>query len=316
MILICSILIFLAVTLLLGGLALNRSGASGRAIVQRLRRLGRDPGPVVEAERDTRLSTMPWLDRLLRRLDLGRHLELLLYQAGSSMRAGVLVLALAAFAMTGWFLGVSLFHRVFPALVFLMVLGPLPYLFVLVQKHRRMRAFAREFPDALDLLVSGLRAGLSFPAAMQILAEESPEPIRSEFAIAVEEQSLGLEFRDVMVNLCRRVPLIDLRFFATAVLLQRETGGNLAEVLSNTADMIRERFRVLGDISTFTAQGKLTGVILVCLPIAVGAFTAIMTPDYFRPMVETAGGRTALVTAGAMQLMGVLAIARIVRIRV
>jgi tight adherence protein B len=179
-----------------------------------------------------------------------------------------------------------------------------------------MRAFRDAFPDSLDLLVSGLRAGLSFSAAMQIVAEESPEPVRSEFAITVEEQALGVDFREALTNLTDRVDSLDLRFFVTAVLLQRDTGGNLAEILANTAALIRDRFRVLGDIATFTAQGRLTGGILACLPIGMGLFMIATAPEYFKPMLEAPQGRMALIVAGVMQLMGVLVIRQIVRIKV
>src|SRR5206468_3737521 len=185
-----------------------------------------------------------------------------------------------------------------------------PYWFVAHRRAQRMKAFATQFPDSLELLVSSLKAGLSFSAAMQIVAEESPEPVRSEFAIAVEEQALGLEFRETMRNLTRRVEVLDLRFFVTAVLLQRETGGNLAEVLHNTATLIRERFRVLGDIKTFTAQGRMTGAVLICLPIGIALFTYTLTPDYFRPVLESHGGRVLLWIAGALQITGMLVIRR------
>ena len=164
--------------------------------------------------------------------------------------------------------------------------------------------------------MSALRAGLSFSAAMQMVAQESPEPIRSEFAVTVEEQALGLDFRETLVNLTRRVDSLDLRFFVTAVVLQRETGGNLAEILENTARLIRDRFRVLGDIRTFTTQGRLTGTILVLLPLAMALYTWAMEPDYFQPMLESASGRNALLVAGAMQVLGILVIRRIVSIKV
>ena len=179
-----------------------------------------------------------------------------------------------------------------------------------------MRTSRESFPDSLDLLVSGLRAGLSLSAALQIVSEESPEPLRSEFAITVEEQSLGLDLRDALTNLTNRVDVLDLKFFVMAVLLQRETGGNLAEVLANSAALIRDRFRVLGDIQTFTAQGKMTAVILVLLPVGVGLFTYLITPDYFKPMIASEGGRSALWFAGLMQLTGCYVIYRIVNIRV
>ena len=141
--------------------------------------------------------------------------------------------------------------------------------------------------------------------------------MRGEFAVLVEEQALGLDFRDAMLNLTERVDVLDLRFFVTAVMLQRETGGNLAEVLSNTATLIRERFRVLGDIQTFTAQGKLSGVILVCLPIAVGLFTAIAAPELLpSDDRESRGPGARCGSQDPCSLAGVLAILRIVNIRV
>src|SRR5262245_60930244 len=270
----------------------------------------------VEAVRDSRYSTVPWIDQALRKVNLGQRLELLLYQAGMTMRVEVLFLLIAGFAMGGYFIGILVGHRVAPALLAMAGLAPLPYFFVKWKKSQRMKAFAEEFPDALDLLVSALRAGLSFSAAMQIVAEESPEPVRGEFAVTVEEQSLGLDFRETMANLTRRVDSLDLRFFVTAVILQRDTGGNLAEILENTSRLIRDRFRVLGDIKTFTAQGRLTGGILLCLPLSISVFMFVMTPDYFKPMMESEAGRAALWFAAFLQVTGALVIRKIVNIKV
>jgi tight adherence protein B len=319
MILIFSILIFLAVVAGVVGFVQFHGGEGARALRSRLRAIAqrtRVELPKMDVERDTRYSAIPMLDVVLRRLNLGQRLELLLYQAGMSMRVGVLLLLVASCAMGGYFMGLLLTHRLLPALLFMGVAGPIPYGFVVFRKHQRMKSFSEEFPDALDLLVSGLRAGLSFAAAMQIVAEESPEPVRTEFAVTVEEQALGLDFRESLLNLTRRVDSMDLRFFVTAVILQRETGGNLAEILENTAELIRDRFRILGDIATFTAQGKLTGAILVALPTAIGLFTFALTPEYFRPMMEAPEGRLALWGAGLMQLAGILVIRRIVNIKV
>jgi len=318
MILAFSLLVFLAVALGLTGLVVHRSSAGLRAMQSRLRSIGagdhRRVG--VSIERDERYSSIPFLDGLLKSINWGQHLEFLLYQAGMSTRSGMLVLLIGSFAMGGYFLGVTLTHRVAPALLFMAITGPMPYLYVLYRKNRRMKAFAQEFPDALDLLVSALRAGLSFTAAMQIVAEESPEPVRGEFAYTVEEQALGIDTRESLVNLSKRVDSLDLRFFVTAVILQRDTGGNLAEILENTARLIRDRFRIFGDIKTFTAQGRLTGWILVALPTCIALFTFVMTPDYFRPMIESETGRMALWVAGMLQLMGILVIRKIVNIKV
>jgi tight adherence protein B len=313
-----AVLVFLAVTLAVLAVFTHRRGATGRAVGRRLRGLGGADrtGPRVDVERDERYSTMPWLDRLLDGFRVGERLELLLYQSGLNLKAGVLVLLVAVFALVGYLSAVALTHRVGPGLLTLVVAGPLPYFYVLVRRGQRMQAFAHEFPDALDLLVSALRAGLSFSAAMQMVAEESPEPIRGEFAVTVEEQALGLDFRETMVNLTRRVDLLDLRFFVTAVVLQRETGGNLAEILENTARLIRDRFRVLGDIRTFTTQGRLTGAILVALPLVMALYTWAVQPEYFKPMLESEGGRHALFLAGGMQILGILVVRKIVTIKV
>jgi len=313
-----SALVFLAVVFAVVSVVLSREGVAARQLGERLRRLGwkGDVAGGAEVERDVRYSSIPLFDRLLRFMNLGTNAELLLYQAGMKMRPGVLILLTALFLIGGYSLGVVLFHRVPPALLIMLVLGPLPYGYVIYRKSARMKAFAREFPDALDLLVSALKAGLSFSAAMQIASEESPDPVRGEFAVTVEEQALGIDFREAMINLTRRVDSLDLRFFVTAVLLQRDTGGNLAEILHNTSVLLRDRFRVLGDIQTFTAQGRMTGAILSLLPVFMALFMLTTAPDYFRPMIESHPGRVALVVAGSMQLMGMLVIRQIVKIRV
>jgi tight adherence protein B len=311
------VLIAAAVVLLVVGVGVERGGVVARELGERLRRIGpQDDAPVREVERDRRLSVIPWIDQALRNVRIGERLEMLLYQAGVGLRAGTLILLCLMFACGGYIIGVAMSHRVFPALLGLAVCGPMPVLYVLQKKSQRMRAFAREFPDALDLLVTALRAGLSFTAAMQIVADEAPEPVRGEFAVTVEEQSLGLDPREALLNLTRRVDVLDLRFFATAVLLQRETGGNLAEVLANTSALIRDRFRVLGDIATYTAQGKITGLILVCLPIFITLFMLVLTPNFFKPMLDSESGRFALWLAAGMQTAGILAVRKIVNIRV
>jgi tight adherence protein B len=318
MILAFSILVFLAVVLAGGAIVLYRRTTASRVLERRLRGLtGQDRTlEEIEVERDVRYSAVPWLDRLLRVVKLGEQLEMLLYQSGLNWRAGVLVLLIAVFALGGYILGVTMLGRIAPGLLFMALIGPVPYYYVVYRKSQRMKAFSQEFPDALDLLVSALRAGLSFAAALQIVAEESPEPIRSEFAVTVEEQALGLEFRESLVNLTKRVDSIDLRFFVTAVILQRDTGGNLAEILENTARLIRDRFRVLGDIKTFTAQGRLTGTILMMLPLAMALYTWAVNPEYFHVLLEPGAGRTLLIVAAVMQILGMIVIRRIVNIRV
>jgi len=267
-------------------------------------------------ERDTRMSSVPFLDRLLQSMSFARKLEMLLYQAGATMRVGMFLLLVAAIAMVTYLVGYIVLGHLLPAFL-CMGLGALVLPLIIWHKRNvRMAAFAEEFPDALDLLVSALRAGISFSSALQIVAEESPEPIRSEFAIVVEEQSLGVEMREALGNLASRVDSVDIKFFVTAIVLQRDTGGNLTEVLDNTSRLIRDRFRILGDIKTFTAQGRLTGAILTCLPMAMAIFMIASAPEYFFKMWEKPEGRTILGVAAFMQLLGALAIRKIVDIKV
>ena len=317
MTLLVPILIAAAVVLLVVGFGLDRGGVVARELGERLRRMApQGAGPSLNLERDRRLIAIPWLDQALRGIRVGERLEMLLYQAGVSLRAGSLLMLCVLFAAGGYAIGLMVFHRLLPAIVGFAACGPMPVLWVMSKKTQRMRSFAREFPDALDLLVTALRAGLSFSAAMNIVADEAPEPVRGEFAVTVEEQALGLDPREALLNLTRRVDVLDLRFFATAVLLQRETGGNLAEVLTNTSALIRDRFRVLGDIATYTAQGKITGMILVCLPLFICLFMLVTTPNFFKPMLESDTGRFALWLAASMQVTGILVVRKIVNIRV
>ncbi len=313
-----SLLIFAAVATLAGGMLLRRKERDTDAVKDRVggRKAKAGKSGAIVVERDTRLSSLPFLDGLLRSLSFARRLELLLYQAGSGMRVATFLLVVAVAALVGYLAGYIVFTKLLHAFVFGALGGFAPVFVLLQKKSARMRAFAEEFPDALDLLVSALRAGISFSAALQIVADESPEPVRSEFAIVVEEQALGLDLREALTNMANRVDSLDLKFFVTAVVLQRDTGGNLTEVLENTSKLIRDRFRILGDIMTFTAQGRLTGLILTCLPLGLGIFMAMVAPDYFHKMWDHSSGKAILGFAVVMQILGGLAIRKIVDIKV
>jgi tight adherence protein B len=317
MFLFVSILVFAATAAFVAAVLTQRKERESAELKQRVgsdRARGADKA--VAVERDTRMSTVPFLDTLLRRLSMARRIELLLYQAGLSLRVGAFLLLIVGFAMIGYLVSYIVFAKLLHSLVFMVVGGFLPVFFVMHKKNARMRAFSEEFPDTLDLLVSALRAGISFSGALQIVADESPEPVRSEFAIVVEEQALGLDLREALTNMANRVDSLDLKFFVTAVVLQRDTGGNLTEVLENTGKLIRDRFRILGDIMTFTAQGRLTGLILTLLPAGLGIFMAMTAPDYFHKMWDHPNGRAILGFAALMQILGGLAIRKIVDIKV
>jgi len=313
-----SLLIFLATVTFYFSLMLRRREQSTQHLRERIGGAPqqKDEWVQLQVERDERLSAIPIVDKILRSLAIARRLELMLYQAGMTMRVGTFLLLLAILGAAGYVAGTAVFHHAIHGLVLLLVAGFMPFLVVSYKKSVRQRLFAEEFPDALDLLVSALRAGISFSAALQIVADESPEPVRSEFAIVVEEQALGMDLREALSNMANRVGSLDLKFFATAVVLQRTAGGNLTEVLENTGRLIRDRFRILGDIKTFTSAGRLTGLILSVLPAGMCVFMVMVAPDYFHKMWDHPSGRTILGLAFLLQLLGWLTIRKIVNIRV
>jgi tight adherence protein B len=315
---IVAVLTFGATAALVFALTLRQRESVMRTLRERVgaSRSGPRGASSLKIERDDRLSAVPLLDRALRGLSLARRIELLLYQAGMQMRVGTFLLLTAVGGLGSYVIAVAVFHFWLHGFVAGFLGACTPLLFVKWKKSIRMRAFAEEFPDALDLLVSALRAGISFSSALQIVADESPEPVRSEFAIVVEEQALGLDLREALMNLANRVDSLDLKFFVTAVVLQRDTGGNLTEVLDNTSRLIRDRFRILGDIQTFTAQGRLTGAILSLLPLSFAIFMVLVAPNYFHKMWDSPTGRAVLGFAAMMQVLGALAIRKIVNIRV
>jgi len=313
---ISSAFIFFATIFAITALRLRKQEESTRALKERVGAEREQEWAPLHVERDDRLSAFPAVDRLLRTMAVARRLELLLYQAGMTWRVGGFILLVAVCGLAGYLGGVAVFHQPLHGLLFMAALGSAPFVLLNYKKAIRQKAFAEEFPDALDLLVSALRAGISFSAALQIVADESPEPIRSEFAIVVEEQALGLDLREALTNMANRVGSLDLKFFVTAVVLQRAAGGNLTEVLENTSRLIRDRFRILGDIKTFTAAGRMTGAILSALPAGIGVFMIMVAPNYFHKMWDHPVGRSVLGAAFLLQLLGWLTIRKIVNIKV
>ena len=192
----------------------------------------------------------------------------------------------------------------------------LPVIYLVALRNRRRRNFEAQLPEAIDVLVRGLRAGHPVSAAIRMVVRELPDPIGTEFAIAADELTYGLDLETAVHNVSTRVGQQDLALVVVAIGIQAKSGGNLAEILGNTSDLIRDRFRILGDVQTFTAQGRMTGLILVCLPVAMGFFTNLVAPEYMRPMLTSESGQKALMFAGALQLLGMLFVRKIVQIKV
>jgi len=184
------------------------------------------------------------------------------------------------------------------------------------KRKRRLRQFEERFPEALDLLGRAIRAGHAFTTGLEMISKDSPEPVASEFRTAFEEQNFGLPLRDALLNMTERIPLIDVRFFVTALLIQKETGGNLAEILDSLARVIRERFRIFRDVRIRTAQGRLTAGIMIALPIFMLLVLSILNPAYTRVLFYDPKGPPVLAVAACLQVVGSLIIWKIIQIEV
>jgi tight adherence protein B len=197
-----------------------------------------------------------------------------------------------------------------------LVMFSLPWIWLWFKRRRRLNKFAAQLSDALELVARALRAGHSLGAGMHVVAEEMPSPIADEFGRVFEEQNLGIPIEDAMRSLCERVPNLDLRFFVTSVAIQRQTGGDLAEILDKIGYVIRERFRILGQVKALTGEGRLSGVVLIALPFALFAFMLNTKPDYVEALWTTDLGKKMSIAAIVAQILGALVIRKIVNIKV
>jgi tight adherence protein B len=268
-----------------------------------------------DLRRDEPLSSIPWLDELLRKLDLAQRLGLLVAQAGLNWSAEKLLL-LMAFAFAGVAILVYLRTSVLGlAFIFGCCGGTLPLFYVFRKRTKRFIRFRELLPESLDTMVAAIRAGHSFNSALGMTARESPEPVRGELRQAFDEQNFGLELRTSLTNLEHRVPVSDIRIMVAAILIQRDTGGNLTEILERVAYLIREEFRLQRQVRVHTAQGRMTGWILSLLPPVVGFLLYLVNPNHMRVLWERPIGLKMLYGAAIMTTIGALIIRKIVRVR-
>jgi len=287
-----------------------------RGQLQRLSMVGSENLVDKDILRDRRLSSISFVDQMLSGTGFARNMEILLYQAGINMKVGTFVLMSLVLGAVAMLLFVIFFGRPLFGLGLGVLVAFIPYMFAKSKKTKRTRLMEEQLPDAMDLMTSALRAGLSLPAALQLVAQEAPSPLAEEFGHTFDEQNLGLDIRDAMLNLARRVDSVDMKFFVTAVVIQRETGGNLAEIMQNIAHIIRERFRILGDVRTLTAHGRFSGIILSILPVFMAFLIAIIAPDYMMGFLKDPTGQGFLIVALTLQVIGFLWIRKVVNIRV
>jgi tight adherence protein B len=271
---------------------------------------------IVNLRKNEQFSAIPWINNRLSKLELGPQLQALIHQANLQWTAGsLLAMCGACFAIPAFAVHWKLQNWLI-AMGAGLVVSSFPILFVLFKRSKRFAAFEKELPAACDLMVSALRAGQSLIAAMGMVSRECSDPLGGEFRTCFEEQNFGLELKMAIENLIRRVPLQDLRIVCTAILIQKESGGNLAEVLNNTAHVIRERFRLRREVQTRTAQGRMTGYVLTFLPIILGIALYCVNPDMMSMLWKRDIGIKLLWAASIMIIIGGLIIRKIVNMDV
>ncbi len=266
--------------------------------------------------RDELLSGVPALNRLMLQWRWATKLRDFVGQAGLDIKPGKLVLLSGVLELAGFLIARELTGNLIIALAGALVGAGGPFLFVAFMRSRRLHAFEKTFPEAIDLLGRAVLAGHSFTTGLEMIGAELSEPVSGEFRTVFDEQNFGLPLKDALLNLADRVSLMDVRFFITALLVQRDTGGNLAEILSNLSHVIRERFKLRGEVRTRTAQGRLTAGILMALPPIMMVVLRFMNPDYEGLLFTDPLGPYILGLAAGLQVLGAALLWKIVNIEV
>lgn len=256
------------------------------------------------------------LDTMLGALPQLRDLKGLLEQADLNWTPGTFLIMSFGLATALGASGFILSNNAVAALLAALAGLVFPYFYVRRLKKRRIRRFEEQFPEAIDLLGRSIRAGHAFPTGLKVVAEESPDPLGTEFRQIFEEQKFGLPLEESLLGLADRIDLVDVRIFVTAILIQREVGGNLAEILDKIAHTVRERFSLQRQIRVYTAQGRLTGYILAALPILLGMAITALNPEYMAILFEEPIGKALIALAAVLQFMGFLIIRRIIDIEI
>jgi tight adherence protein B len=323
-----AIAVFFLVALLVFmlGWAVDQRSAKARLLRERLETVEktaeRKPGEELALVRDEMLSRFPALDNLLRRSERISDLQTLLSQADMGMRAGnvlglcavsALALGFAAFLISS---PLSANESLLFTVVGVMLGAIMPYSFASYRRSKRFQKFEELFPEAIDTLARAVRAGHAFTTALELIANEVGEPVSSEFRKLFEEQKFGMPVRDALLNLTERVPLVDVKFFVTAVMLQRETGGNLAEILDNLSYMIRERFKIMRQVRVHTAQGRLTMMLLMGLPPIIVVSMQVLNPSFIHPLFSDPIGHALIVAGITLQTIGYFVIRKVIQIQV
>lgn len=317
-----AILLFIAVVLFIEGAYIGWNSSKGpeaARIERRLRAMSAgahgDDGQI-SIVKQRLLAESPGLQRFLLKIPRIHTLDRLLEQSGMSWNVsrliGITVTALVVTYLATSFLAQPILIRL-PASIGVAII---PTLYVLRTRQKRLSRIEEQLPEALDLMGRALRAGHALPTALQMVGDEMSAPIAGEFAIAFDEVNFGVSMQDSLVNLATRVPSIDVRYFVIAVLIQRETGGNLSELLSNISNIVRDRIKLLGHVRALSAEGKLSAWILGLLPFGAALLMHLVNPGFLQVLYTDPAGRKMIAGALTMMFFGVLVMRKIIRIRV
>ncbi len=315
-------LIFLAVVLLVEGAYLvwnSSKGPEAERIARRLRVMsaGSHGGEQnISIIKDRLLSKTPMMQRVLLQMPRVGAIDRLLQQSGVTWSVsdffGLTLIAFLAALFGASYLPIPWLFR----LVIAVVVALLPYLHVTRAKTKRLDRIEQQLPDALDLMGRALRAGHAFPTALKMVGDEMSDPIAAEFRVAFDEVNFGIAMPEALMNLATRVPSTDLRYFVIAVLIQRETGGNLSELLASISAIIRDRLKLMGQVKVLSAEGRLSAWILSLLPFGAAFMIQVVNPKFLEVLYTDPAGRKMLAVAGVMMLLGILAMRKIIHIRV
>lgn len=316
-----AILVFVTVAALVIGGYLGAMWLSatleGRKLARRLREVGESPDvPDAALVMDRPAGPLPQLDGLVGRTAAGSRLARLIEQSGvRTTPSSILVMSLISAGMAAIIVVFFVRHPLAP-----LVAAPiglvLPFAWLAQRRSSRFKKFEEQFPDALDLLSRAIRAGHAFQTSLGMVGEELPEPVGPEFKKTFERQNFGLPLREAMDELSDRVTILDVRFFVTAVAIQRETGGNLAEILDNLAHVVRERFKIRRQVRVHTAHGRFTGYVLLALPPTLGMVLTYLAPEQMQPLFRERMGQMMILTAMVLQTIGFIWIRQVIKIEV
>jgi tight adherence protein B len=307
--------VYYAITWLPGYLAARR-------LDQRLHDVSFGVGEVVDAKDDATVvkhaleGPLPGIDRLLSKSGAGAGLAGMIAQSGvKTTPSAIIMISLVMAAAVGFM--TSLFAaNPFAAPGAAILAAMAPFFWLMHRKTKRMKRFEEQFPEALDMLSRAIRAGHAFQTAMGMVADELPDPVGPEFKKTFDQQNYGLPLKDALNELSERLKMLDVRFFVTAVMIQRDTGGNLAEILDNLAHVVRERFKILRQVRVHTAHGRFTGYVLLALPAALAVALQFINPEHMGLLLHERMGQMMLMGAIVMQTLGYFWIRKVIKIEV